>query len=317
MPSRKTNEEFIVELSKANPNIQPIEEYKSALKKIRFRCLIDMHEWSATPNNLLMGHGCPLCSSRKSSERLLRTNEEFLGRLNSINPNICPIEKYVDSQTKIMCRCTIDGYEWRVRPNDLLRGKGCPECKKVKLSNDRMKPHDKFVQEVAEISPNITIVGIYCGSVNTVRCKCELDGFEWDAFPGNLLKGEGCPRCSESRGERAVSRWLDANNIKYHAQFKFNDCRNSRPLPFDFFIPSHNLCIEFDGQQHFRPVKFGGCSDESAKELFERTVRNDVIKSDYCFKNKLSLLRIRYDEIGKIDDILERSINNRDFSKNH
>ena len=124
MPSRKTNEEFIVELSKANPNIQPIEEYKSALKKIRFRCLIDMHEWSAIPNNLLMGHGCPLCSFRKSSERLLRTNEEFLSRLNSINPNICPIEKYVDSQTKIMCRCTIDGYEWRVRPN--VRKEGCP-----------------------------------------------------------------------------------------------------------------------------------------------------------------------------------------------
>ena len=36
--TKKTNEEFIIELQEKNPNIKPLEEYKGALKKIRVEC---------------------------------------------------------------------------------------------------------------------------------------------------------------------------------------------------------------------------------------------------------------------------------------
>ena len=60
---------------------------------------------------------------------------------------------------------------------------------------------------------------------------------------------------------------------------------------FDFYLPDYNLCIEYDGEQHFKPLKhFGG-----EKDLTERQ-ENDKIKTNYCLENKISLLRIRYDE---------------------
>ena len=33
----------------------------------------------------------------------------------------------------------------------------------------------------------------YIKSDIKVGCRCILCGYEWEAFPGNLLKGKGCP----------------------------------------------------------------------------------------------------------------------------
>lgn len=30
-------------------------------------------------------------------------------------------------------------------------------------------------------------------------------------------------------------------------QHKFKNCRDIRPLPFDFYLPKLNTCIEYDG----------------------------------------------------------------------
>ena len=48
-------------------------------------------------------------------------------------------------------------------------------------------------------------------------------------------------------------------------------------VSFDFYLPEHNICIEYDGQQHYRPVnKFGG------EPQFKIGQKNDNIKSQYC-----------------------------------
>jgi hypothetical protein len=56
------------------------------------------------------------------------------------------------------------------------------------------------------------------------------------------------------------------------------------------------MCIEIDGEQHFKTNEhFGG------EEIFKITQKNDNLKNDYCKKNNIKILRIRYDE--KIDDL--------------
>ena len=60
-------------------------------------------------------------------------------------------------------------------------------------------------------------------------------------------------------------------------------------LPFDFFIPSLNCLIEYDGEQHFRPVsRFGG------EEGFEKLRQRDELKNQYSKKNGIKLIRIPY-----------------------
>ena len=46
------------------------------------------------------------------------------------------------------------------------------------------------------------------------------------------------------------------NNIEFKKEKKFKDCKDKYQLPFDFYLPQYNLCIEFDGEQHFNPSSF-------------------------------------------------------------
>lgn len=80
---------------------------------------------------------------------------------------------------------------------------------------------------------------------------------------------------------------LKKKNIQFFQQHKFEDCKNILPLLFDFYIESLNLCIEYDGKQHFNE----DCHFGKRDKLEERTKR-DKIKNQYCKDNKIFLLRI-------------------------
>lgn len=67
-----------------------------------------------------------------------------------------------------------------------------------------------------------------------------------------------CPICSESKGEKAIRTYLENNNIKFIQEHRFNNCKYKNLLPFDFYILSKNLCIEFDGRQYFEENDFFG-----------------------------------------------------------
>ena len=66
MTVRKTTAQFKAELSRVNPDIEVLGEYKTSKSPIRVRCRVCGHEWEPQPGNLLGGSGCPVCS-RKSS----------------------------------------------------------------------------------------------------------------------------------------------------------------------------------------------------------------------------------------------------------
>jgi very-short-patch-repair endonuclease len=94
--------------------------------------------------------------------------------------------------------------------------------------------------------------------------------------------------------------YLEELGIKYIRQYSFETCRYINRLSFDFYLPELNTCIEFDGIQHFKPVSiFGG--DKS----FELSKQRDKCKNDWCYENKVNLIRIRWDQIDKIKFILE------------
>lgn len=75
--------------------------------------------------------------------------------------------------------------------------------------------------------------------------------------------------------------------------------KDIKTLPFDFYLPKYNCCIEYDGQQHFKPNGFS-----SGYEYFVKTVEHDRMKDQYCKDNNILLIRIRYDENAEIENIL-------------
>lgn len=120
--------------------------------------------------------------------------------------------------------------------------------------------------------------------------------------PAMLKQSQSCPICSESKGERAVRLYLEKNNIEFKQEYRFDDCRYKDFLRFDFYIPSLNLCIEFDGEQHYK------ANDYFGKKEFELTQKRDRIKNNYCEEKGIGLLRIPYWEIDNVDKILNKEL---------
>ena len=302
---KKTHSEFKTKLEQINPNIILLNKYIDMRHKLKCKCLIDNNEWEALPQNLLNGHGCPKCSARNASERNIKSNEKFVQDIHTISPNITILSTYKNSTSKIKCKCSICKNEWGTVASNLISGKGCPICGLKKRSLSLTKTHNNFINEMNSTNNSIEIISEYINTHTPIKCRCLNDGYVWEATPANLLKGTGCPICSSSHGEQVISSILDNMSIKYFPQFKFDDCKNIRPLPFDFYLPDFNICIEYDGQQHFRPVNFGGCTDEQANKSFESTKLTDSIKNQYCKSHNIQLIRIPYFDYNNIEKIIQ------------
>ena len=120
-----------------------------------------------------------------------------------------------------------------------------------------------------------------------------------------------CADCSKSKSsnEKVIENWLNNNKISYIYQYKFNDCKNLRKLPFDFYIKKYGV-LEIDGEGHFSPTRFNGMPEIEAKSEFIKQKNNDRIKNEYCISNNIKLLRISYVDIlnGNYKTILSKEL---------
>lgn len=282
----KTTEQYIEQVHKVNPNINVLGSYVNARTAILHRCNLHNIEWFAFPENILKGCGCIKCGNTKIGLKNSKSYEEYISQLKEVHPTIICIGEYVNSSTPILHKCIIDGYTWMTAPISLVscRESGCPKC-----AGNLLKTHDEYVNEVTSLNPGIEVIGTYINARTKITHRCKKDGYEWDTYPYSILSGCGCPRCKISHGERKIASWLDKNNIKYISQKKFNDCVDKFALPFDFYLEDYNVAIEYDGEQHYRPVNiFGG------KKAFEKRIQHDRTKTKYCRDNGIRLLRIPY-----------------------
>lgn len=138
-----------------------------------------------------------------------------------------------------------------------------------------------------------------------VKCKCDC-GNETICAVTDLTTGHSmsCGCMCKSKGEMSIENLLKEFNIQYESQKRFKYCKNKKKLPFDFYLPTYNLCIEYQGEQHYKPVEYWG-----GIEKFKVYKQNDSIKKKYCEDNKIHLLCLPYtltnDEIkSKIINIL-------------
>lgn len=276
---KKTHNEYVEQVAIIHNNIEVIGKYVDAKTSILHRCKIDSYEWLAKPNNILSGKGCPKCSKKQR-----RTHEEYVIEVAKINSNINVIGKYINARKPILHQCKIDNYQWIAAPTNILNGHGCPIC-----AGYKKKTHEEYVKELADINCDIEVIGEYIDSLTPILHKCKVDGYEWTARPSALLYGEGCPKCKTSKGEKAIANWLNNKNILYDSQYTFNDCKDKNMLPFDFYLPDYNLCVEYQGKQHYEPVGYFG-----GEEKFCIQQRHDQIKRDYCANNNILLFEIPY-----------------------
>lgn len=305
---KKTHEAYVREVCQINQFIEVVDEYINNQTPILHRCKIDGHEWMARPSNVLRGRGCPKCKALKLHNLKVKRGSQYISEVAKINSNIIVIGQYVDNKTPILHMCLLDKHMWYASPDNILHNSGCPKCKAVKISVYKTKTHEQYVKEVSEVNPYIEVVGTYINSETKILHRCLIDGCEWYSLPSNILSGHGCPYCNQSIGERQISIYLNKNGFIYKPQYTFSDCRYKKCLPFDFYLPNYNICIEYDGEQHFKPIEYFGGEDG-----FTERKRNDEIKNAYCNKNNIILLRIAYNQ--NIETELDNFFNNTKLIK--
>jgi len=164
---------------------------------------------------------------------------------------------------------------------------------KIKKINNNKKTTEEFKEEVDSIrgKGRFDILSDYNGTNEPILVRNNICGHEFMTEARGLISSKqiNCTICNMSKLEENIENELTILGIKFKKQYKFSDCKNKRPLPFDFYLPEYNICIEADGIQHYKPVKvFGGLDG------YVKTKCNDYIKTNYCDNENIKLIRVSY-----------------------
>lgn len=240
------------------------------------------------------------------------TNAVLWTKKNRLEFSISSRNKITDASTKFIF------YHKKCRSNFLSSWThfaslkfGCPICsgKQIGKYNNlgylnpslSMEWSDKNKKSPYEVTAN-------SGKSFIWRClDCE---FEWKSRVADRSRGQGCPKCRKSsNGENRIRIFLKNNKIKFEEQKKFDGCKYKRKLPFDFYLPKYNSCIEFNGEQHYKEVRdnfFG------KKYNLKERIMKDEIKISFCKENNIPLLIIPYFDMKNIEKNISNFLGNID-----
>jgi len=283
-----TNSEFILICNMIHNNYYDygLVEYINNNTKVKIICP-EHGTFYQNPKSHMRGIGCKKCKGLYSL-----TTEEFIKIAKEIHGDIYDysLVEYINNKTKVKIICPEHGPFYQTPNNHLKKKSKCPFCN---IKNKSLTI-DIFIEKSKKVHDNNFdySLSVYKNNTTPVIIKCNTCNRYFEQTPNShYVKKHGCPFCKESKGELEISKLLNDKKIKYIRQYKFDDCKNKIKLPFDFYLPVSNYCIEFDGEQHYKPIDFFG-----GLESFEKLKIRDNIKNEYCFKNNIKLLRIKYNE---------------------
>jgi len=298
---RLTKEEFIKRAREVHGDKYDYSkvEYNGADRKVKIIC--PTHGiFEQTPyKHVNAKQGCPYCSGRISG------TEMFIQKAKQVHGDKYDYSKvnYINSSTKICIICPKHGEFWQ-KPNSHLNGKGCRQCAgSAKLDiNSIIKRAKKVHGDKYDYSK-----AVYKGIDEKICIICPKHGEFWQT-PWNHVHGKcGCPVCKESHLEADVSNILKDLKINYERQKKFEWLKRQS---LDFYLPEYNMAIECQGIQHYKPVNFGGITNEQAEKNFKHINELDESKKKICIKNNVRIAYIKYDE-KELKEKIKELINNK------
>lgn len=292
-----TNQQFKDRANKIHNNKYDYSkvDYTGAINKIIINCS-NHGDFNQLPSLHLQGQGCPKCNipSRPKS-----TTKDFINKAKKIHKNKYKYDKveYMHSRKNVTIICPKHG-DFLQTPNSHLSGSICPLCwKEKKKSNTEefiekaLKKHgNKFTYEKTQ----------YKKSNEKVIITCLKHG-DFHQKPNDHLNGAGCPSCRESKGERRIADILDKYGIEYKREFKL-PMQNER-FEYDFYLPVHNVLIEFHGQQHYNVIDYFG-----GQARLEYTQACDEKKRQIAKHFRIPLLEISYELLKLSEEDFENMI---------
>lgn len=253
------------------------------------------HQWNATLDKLVRDHWCGRCVPHKfslddvrnilSAKGFTLLSDEYFGMKHPLKM-ICARGHHLDKAFFLV-----------------RYARGCMECYDASERGQSTRLDLEHYQEAAALK------GYECleeeRPLNTqtpVRWRCDRL-HEWEVSYSNFVHNNTyCPECMriehQSKLEKQLHDCLKAAGYKFETQKRYIDLVDVKQLSYDvcfsfsidgvLFI---TVLIEADGEQHYRPVEFFG-----GAEQFEVQKRHDRMKDEYCIRNNIALVRIKFDQ---------------------
>ena len=307
---RLTTEDFISRARKVHGDKYDysLVNYINSQTKVDIKCPIH-GSFAQTPAMHLYGNGCPTCAIENKRQKKLMPQSLFVEKARKIHKNKYNYDKvkYVNSQTKVCITCPQHGDFWQL-PVVHLQGHGCSLCKTDKTRERCVMSKDEFIRraKIAHPTKNYDYSRVeYLTSSDKVCIICPEHGEFWQSAH-NHINGSCCPNCQVSFGENLVKVFLDKHSVNYIQQYKIKNenlfCNNGYMI-VDFYLPSFNIIIEYNGIQHYKPIKrFGGL------DSFNNQIERDNAVRQYCTEHKTKLIEIPYTQKNNIDNILKKEL---------
>ena len=217
------------------------------------------------------GSWCPQCAGtfKYTDEYVKQTIEQKGGKL---------LSEYTGVKNRLDVECGDCGRVWHPTFSKILKGRWCHYCAGNK------KFDIQFVKD-AIANRDGYLASEYRNSTSKIDVLCNICGEIWHPTLGKILRGSWCPKCKNNRTEVRLYFILEQifpnKVICYkHNEFDWLAGKSGHKQHLDIFIPDLKLAIEYNGEQHYRPVRFGGkkMSEQQAQEIFRYTQEMDAAK---------------------------------------
>jgi Probable Zinc-ribbon domain len=320
--------------SRSNP-VKPSQVTICSNEKYLFDCECG-HTFPATPGSISHDSWCPYCSVGSSKlcdakSCLSCHNRSFASHPKaqywSMQNTLSPRDVTLHGHTIVWFTCSECGHDFDNEPHQVARSDGktswCPYCANQKLCDQECNicfdksfashSMSKYWSEKNTLTPRHVFKR--SGKQYWLRCDYHHDFKPILANVTKTINPTWCPKCNESKGEKAVALALEEFELLFQREKTFPDLRDVGRLRFDFYLTynGHECVIEYDGQQHFHDIVF-----YKKKDGLRGRQTRDLIKTKYCLKNNINIIRIPYtcfSSIRKIIKKLKQRLSSLDSSK--
>lgn len=197
MPRQLTTEEFIERAKAVHGNKYDYSktEYKGTKKLVCIICPEHGEFWQSPNKHVSTKQGCSKCKGVAK-----KTTEEFILEAKAVHGDKYDYSKavYKAARKKVAIICPIHGVFWKTPNKHVSQKQGCSKCARARTAQILRMSHEEWVAAIAEVNPNIEILGKIISGSKPVPCLCKICHHEWLGVPAQLKSGHGCVKCCQS-----------------------------------------------------------------------------------------------------------------------
>jgi len=249
------------------------------------------HGWKTTINKRNNGKGCPYCAGQKVclDNCLATLRSDLAEEWHPVkNGNLSPYDVTCNSNKYVWWKCDISKYhDWLSKVSKRNNGRGCPYCvgQKVCLDNCLATLNPELAAEWHPIkNGDLSSYDVTQWSSKKVWWKND-DGNEWKMKISLRSTGQDFPDPSKNKAQFRLYNIILSLFGEDKVKYDYRDFCWLYRQHIDVFVVNLRLAIEYDGEYHFKPVCFGGISEEKAKKRLEAVRKNDILKTNRVKKH--------------------------------